>query len=126
MSDETFKVGAISWHDLTIENAAAARDFYQEVIGWQATAQPMGDYDDFNMNSSDEQETVAGICHARGANANMPPQWIIYVNVANVEKSALRCQELGGKVIDGPRKMGPYNFCVIQDPEGAVLGLISK
>ncbi|MFB3107254.1 MAG: hypothetical protein ACE1ZA_20350, partial [Pseudomonadales bacterium] len=39
---------------------------------------------------------VAGICHARGSNANLPPQWLIYINVADVDKSVQRCVEMGG------------------------------
>jgi predicted enzyme related to lactoylglutathione lyase len=68
---------------------------------------------------------VAGICHARGANASLPVQWLVYVQVENVEASARRAQELGGSVVDGPRGMGSFQFCVIRDPAGAVLALVS-
>ena len=128
MSDKTqptSRTGAIEWHDLTVENAAAIRDFYCSVVGWEAGAVSMGDYDDFNIKLPDNGETVAGICHARGSNANLPPQWLIYVRVNSVIDSAERCQQLGGSVLDGPRPMGGSQFCVIRDPEGAVLALLS-
>src|SRR5207237_1350454 len=57
----------------------------------------------------------AGICHARGENARVPPQWLIYIAVADVAASAARCEALGGRVLDGPRPMGSHQFCVIQD-----------
>ncbi len=115
-------LGSIVWHDLTVPNAVAVRDFYAAVIGWTHSPVSMGDYDDYCMNQPGE--TVAGICHARGPNANVPPQWLIYVNVADVTAAARRCTELGGAVLDGPRVMGGQHFCVIRDPAGAVLGLI--
>ncbi len=85
----------------------------------------MGDYNDFDIKTPESGETVTGICHTRGTNANIPPQWLVYVNVADVDGSAARCLERGGKVLDGPRMMGSYHFCVIQDPAGSVIGLVS-
>lgn len=119
-------VGSITWTDLTVKDAKAVRDFYSKVVGWKASSVNMGGYNDFNMNLSGSSETVAGICHARGPNAKLPPQWLIYITVADVQKSAQRCLKLGGTIIDGPRPMGEYRFCVIKDPAGAVAALISK
>ena len=50
----------------------------------------------------------------------------MYVRVEDVEKSANKCKESGGNVLEGPRSMGSSQFCVIQDPEGAVLALMSE
>jgi len=117
------KVGEILWRDLTVKNATQVRDFYQQVVGWTSTGQSMGEYDDFNMISPTSGQTVAGVCHARGVNADVPPQWLMYVIVEDVDASARKCTELGGKVIAGPRMMGGGRFCVIQDPAGAVCAL---
>lgn len=116
------QVGSIAWHDLTVKNAEAVKDFYCKVVGWTASPLDMGGYADFCMQPPGG-ETVAGICHARGVNAKIPPQWLIYITVADVEESAKRCMELGGKVLDGPRTVGNGRFCVIQDPAGAVAAL---
>ena len=66
---------------------------------------------------------MAGICHARGSNANLPAQWLMYVVVEDVEASARHCVELGGELLDGPRELGGGRFCVIRDPAGAVCAL---
>lgn len=116
-------VGTITWHDLAVPEAEAVRQFYGEVVGWTSTAQDMGGYADYNMNLPDGGATVAGVCHTRGPNAKLPPQWLIYITVADVDASAKRCHELGGKVLDGPRSLGKGRFCVIQDPAGAVAAL---
>jgi len=49
----------------------------------------------------------------------------MYVRVTDVSESIERCEKLGGKIVDGPRRMGNQRFCVIKDPAGAVLGLLS-
>lgn len=122
----TPKVGTILWHDLTVEHAESVRDFYSQVVGWEHKPHAMGDYDDYEMLDPESGETVVGVCHARGTNANVPPQWLTYVQVADVAVSAKRCEALGGTVLDGPRKMGAADFCVVRDPAGAVLALMSS
>lgn len=117
-------IGSIAWHDLTVPDAAAVRDFYSAVVGLSSERVSQGDYDDFNMNRSDTGETVAGICHTRGANANVPPQWLLYFIVEDIDASVKKCLELGGKVVDDRRSPGGgHNMCVIQDPAGAVAAL---
>jgi predicted enzyme related to lactoylglutathione lyase len=117
--------GSIDWHDLTVADASRVRDFYAEVVGWTTSSTSMGDYNDFNMHDSGGN-IVAGICHARGSNARLPPQWLCYVTIANLDASVAACTRLGGSVIDGPRTIGADSVCVIRDPAGAVLALYQK
>ena len=126
MSDgQTPAVGTIVWQDLTVPDAEGIRDFYSAVIGWKMKPLSVGDYNDFTVHPQDEaDDPIAGICHALGENSDVPPQWLMYVYVEDVAASAARCVAQGGKIVAGPRKMGDSDFCVIQDPAGAVLGLI--
>ena len=57
---------------------------------------------------------------------NLPAQWLLYVNVDDIDSSLRRAVELGGHLINGPRKMGKNRFCVIRDPAGAVMALINE
>lgn len=118
------EVGSITWTDLTVPDAEAVKGFYSEVAGWRFEAVAMGGYSDFNMLAPDSGRCVAGICHARGGNADIPAQWLVYITVADVEASAARCRELGGAVLVGPKGLGGMGrFCVIRDPAGAVAAL---
>jgi predicted enzyme related to lactoylglutathione lyase len=84
----------------------------------------MGDYEDFCMNVPAGGETVAGICHARGANASLPPVWLIYITVADLNESLRQCEAAGGKVLAPVREYaGQGRYAIIQDPAGAVAGL---
>lgn len=116
-------VGTIGWRDLTVENAEETRDFYQAVVGWRPDPVDMGDYSDFSMFSSESGECVSGICHARGVNADLPPQWLIYIVVEDVAASAATCEAMGGEILSGPKKSGQSHLCVIRDPAGAVCAL---
>ena len=117
-------IGNIEWQDLTIVDAKQVGSFYSQVVGWQIEPVSMGDYDDYNVNNA-SGDTVAGVCHARGYNQTMPAQWLLYVRVADVEVSAAKTVELGGKVIVPCKAMGKDQMCVIEDPAGAVIALVS-
>jgi len=116
-------IGKIGWFDLTVADAPAIRDFYSQVVGWKSEDIGMGKYSDFNMKMPESGEAAAGICRARGDNAGKPSQWLIYITVANVDKSAEACRDNGGTVIVGPKAMGGGKFCVIEDPNGSVAAL---
>ncbi len=116
--------GTICWTDLTVPDAEGVRDFYRAVVGWEAAPEDIGDGDsDYNMLVPATGTAAAGICHARGPNADVPAHWLIYIVVDDVDASAARCVELGGAVVAGPRDTGTGRFCVIRDPAGAVCAL---
>ncbi len=117
--------GTFAWHDLTVDNADEVRDFYAAVLGWEAQDVPMGDYADYGMAASNGQ-AVAGVCHARGSNAGLPPVWLSYVLVADLDTALTAARESGGQVVNGPRSMGVDRMAVIEDPAGAALALWEK
>jgi predicted enzyme related to lactoylglutathione lyase len=117
------KPGTITWHDLTVKDAAGVRDFYSAVVGWKHEAVAMDGCEDFAMIAPSTGEQVAGICHAVGVNKDLPPQWLMYVIVADIEASARKCTQLGGAVLLAPRPLMDGRFCVIRDPAGAACAL---
>jgi uncharacterized protein len=120
------EIGAVCWTDLTVPDAERVADFYRQVVGWTSVPVDMASYRDYCMNTPETGRTVAGICHARGVNADLPPVWLIYIVVADVDESAAACRRYGGEVLAGPRELGEHGrFCVIRDPTGAIAALIS-
>ncbi|MFK7846293.1 MAG: VOC family protein [Rhodothermales bacterium] len=127
--DPASHVGYIAWLDLTVSDASATRDFYQQVVDWPAQDVEMEDasgrYADYNMLGGDG-EPAAGVCHARGVNLGIPPVWMIYLPVGDLAESLRRVEEEGGKIIKATRGSdGEYASAVIQDPVGACLALAS-
>lgn len=123
-------MGCIAWLDLSVTHASTLRDFYQQVVGWSVEAVDMthdgASYPDFNMIAGDGKP-AAGICHARGANASLPPQWLIYLPVGDLGESLGRVREEGGEIVQ--EVMGDDGvpaYAVIRDPVGAFFGLLSS
>jgi predicted enzyme related to lactoylglutathione lyase len=99
------------------------RDFYRRVVGWKTENVPMGGYDDYGMIPRGEKMMVAGVCNARGVNTDLPPVWLLYVVVRNLDRSVKAARRLGGKVIAPPRAMGSGKMAVLRDPAGAHIAL---
>jgi predicted enzyme related to lactoylglutathione lyase len=121
-------VGRISWLDLTVSDAPATRDFYRQVVGWSVQEIEMEDngerYADYTM-LDEAGSSVAGICHARGANTGLPPVWMIYLPVGDLAESLRRVQAEGGKVVKAmPGTDGAYVYAAVQDAVGVYLALM--
>ncbi|MFD1621335.1 VOC family protein [Thalassotalea marina] len=119
------KIGHMAWLDLSVGNADQVKSFYQEVIGWQSSEVSMGDYNDYAM-LTDEGEAVAGICHAKGCNIDIPPAWLPYFLVENIEQAAQAVQDKGGSMVTEIKSMGDDKYAVIKDPAGAVCAIYQK
>ena len=126
MSDaEKQPSGTIIGFDLTVPDAESIRDFYAAVVGWRSEPFDMGGYADYFMQSPESGQTVAGIVHARGENADMPPQWLTYVVVDDLDASLRQCEEGRGTIVTAVKGgEGGSRYCVIQDPAGAYLALM--
>lgn len=120
MSNE---IGKIGWMDITVDDADGVRDFYSKVVGWQVEEVGMGDYSDYTMTMPASGGAVAGICHARGSNADLPGGWLMYIVVADVNASAQACEDNGGRIVVEPRGLAGGQFCIIEDPSGATAAL---
>jgi uncharacterized protein len=121
-------VGRIAWLDLTIADASASCDFYQQVIGWAVQHVEMEDngerYADYTM-LDEASRPVAGICHARGVNSGLPPVWMLYLPVGDLAESVRRVAKEGGAVIKLVRgEDGTDGYAAVQDPMGVYLALV--
>ena len=119
--------GTISWADLTVPDATAVRDFYQAVVGWAVSDVEMGGYSDFAMHPEPGGPMVAGICHARGGNADLPPVWLVYITVTDLDASLAAGAAGGGSILGGARSAGPgARYAIIRDPAGAACALFER
>jgi predicted enzyme related to lactoylglutathione lyase len=117
------KPGTVGWMDLTVPNAKDVAAFYRDVAGHELGEIDMGGYSDYVLTAS-TGAPAGGVCHARGENANMPPVWMVYFTVVDLEASLAKVEASGGKIRIPTRDMGGMGrFAVIEDPAGAIAAL---
>jgi hypothetical protein len=120
MNEDSFKHGAFGWNELMTTDVEAAKRFYTSLFGWETE----------DMNNTGMKYTtvkvdgkeVAGMMALPEEVAAMPPAWGCYITVADVDDTAAKVESLGGKLLRPPEDIPNVGrFCVIQDPQGAVL-----
>jgi predicted enzyme related to lactoylglutathione lyase len=128
--------GAFCWNELATTDLDAAQNFYRTLLGWEIKegTVPGGGmrYSEIvvggrhvgGMYSINEANEACGE-GAEGASELPPPNWRIYVAVDDVDASAAKVKELGGKVCVEPMDISVGRFCVVNDPAGATISLIT-
>jgi predicted enzyme related to lactoylglutathione lyase len=108
------------WNELQTPDPEAARNFYAAVFGWAYDVDGNG-----YVACKENERVMAGMMQMPESMSEVPPNWSIYFLVEDVGVSAARAQELGANVIVPPSPAGDIgNFCVLQDPQGAVFSII--
>lgn len=117
-------LGSFVWCELMTTDTAAAASFYGKVVGWTpAPFAPDGSYTVFNTPKG---TGAAGLMLLPDDAKKMgaPPNWMMYVGTPNVDSTALRIAQLGGRVLKQPENIpNTGRFAVVQDPYGATFGI---
>jgi predicted enzyme related to lactoylglutathione lyase len=119
--------GSLSWTELYTSDAAAAKEFYGGVFGWQFGDMELpggaGTYSLITPAGLSEERTQGGIMGLRTedlALANGRPYWHPVFDVADCDAAVARVTESGGSVQMGPEDAeGVGRMAVCLDPSNA-------
>ena len=125
MKEDLLKHGSFSWFELMTNDVEGANKFYTSLFGWGTKDMSMGEagtYTIFDVNGED----TAGMMAIPAEAAGMPPAWSVYITVDDVDATAAKAEELGGKIVRPPTDIPEVGrFCVMTDPQGAYICAIS-
>jgi predicted enzyme related to lactoylglutathione lyase len=120
-----YKHGAFCWHEVATRDAPGAKQFYRDVFGYDLDDQEIpgggGTYTMLRAGGGD----VAGLYEMSGETfEGVPPHWMPYVWVDDVDATAAKAGELGGSIAAEPMDIpGVGRMAVIEDPTGAVISI---
>ncbi len=123
--DATQTHGAFSWNELMTPDPQAAIAFYGALFGWTGEDVDMGTGPYHLLKRGDT--AVAGVMGMPpDAPPGTPPMWGAYVTVDDIDATARRCTELGGRVLMPPTDIPSVGrMAVLQDPQGAVISAMT-
>jgi predicted enzyme related to lactoylglutathione lyase len=112
------------WMELVTRDPERARSFYGQVFGWT--------FEDFEQEARTYvliragDRPVGGILQqGTESDAARSAQWIGMMSVSGVEQAATRAADAGATTIIPPGKLrGRGTVAVLNDPEGALFGII--
>jgi predicted enzyme related to lactoylglutathione lyase len=116
-------VGKAVWNDLVTQDLEVARRFYGELFGWtfEQTTAPTGQP---YLLARSGGIFVAGMVAVNSPAKNVVlSRWLPYISVSDVDASLARATAGGATVLVGARDVSLGRVAVIEDKEGAVLGL---
>lgn len=121
------EIGDASWHELTTTDAEAAMKFYSEVFAWQPSEVmdmgEMGKYRMFNRPVG----MLGGMMNRPPQMSDVPPYWMIYFRVPDINAAVDRVKANGGQILNGPMEVPGGDWIVnAMDPQGAMFSLHAK
>ncbi|NDJ33057.1 MAG: VOC family protein [Chloroflexi bacterium] len=114
--------GAMVWNELNTTDAEAAKTFYGELLGW--TFHKMADMDYWVIDNQGRGN--GGIMEITEDMGDMPPAWMVYFTVEDVDAAFKRVKELGGSTITEVMEGPGMRFVVAADPAGAAFYLMES
>jgi predicted enzyme related to lactoylglutathione lyase len=120
MSDHATAVGStFIWHECNVPDAAAAKAFYTNLLGWGTSDMDMGPMGTYTMFMKGEQ-AIGGIMPTVGDMADVPPHWSIYIAVDDVDAKASQAESLGAKIVVPAFDVPTVGrMALVSDPQGA-------
>jgi predicted enzyme related to lactoylglutathione lyase len=108
-----------AWVELSSSDAAASRDFYGKLFGWQVEVSPDPQYGGYAIAKTGGQD-VAGIGPTQSP--QQPTAWTMYIGTEDVDALANKVQQAGGTVVAPPFDVGDQGrMATFQDPSGAFI-----
>lgn len=111
--------GALVWNELSSPDLDASSAFYGALFGWSVAP--------FEGSPEPYLSIKVGEANNGGIRPlsppGVPPNWLVYFGVSDVEQALARVGELGGSTIAGPIDIQIAKIAVVSDPQGAVFAL---
>ena len=120
--------GDMTWHELNTTDHVAAWPFYSQLFDWNVTEEmDMGpDVGVYKMYQRTGAEgSMGGMCSAV-KDGSMPPHWLYYTSVDDIDATIERVKSRGGSVVHGPMEVpGGDRVAQCLDPQGITFALHS-
>lgn len=114
--------GMFVWRELATSDVDGALRFYGELAGWKAKQvdMPNGAYHLLHVG----EKQVGGLM-ALAPGVDMPPYWMSYLSVPDVDAAVSTATRLGGEVVWGPLDVESIGrMATIVDPRGGAFSVM--
>jgi predicted enzyme related to lactoylglutathione lyase len=114
----------LCWAEHMTGDRTKSQAFYEGLFGWMTQGMEMGETGTYHMMGYSPEQMCCGMMEISPEMGPVPPHWLPYIQVDDLDAVMRKASDLGGKiavpVTDIP---GGSRFSVLQDPQGARLGV---
>jgi len=122
--------GEFCWTEIASGDSDKCKAFYTKVFGWKFKQSNSSEgefaYDEFTTSSGDSYPAggLYQISAAMCGDDELPPHFLTYVAVDDVDMYAAKAKELGGNVLKGPDDIpNTGRFAILSDTAGAMFAI---
>lgn len=115
--------GSMCWSEVNSTHAEQNAAFYSTVFDLAQHKLDTPDHTYFTLH--DGEPAVAGVMQMDANWGNVPPHWMPYFAVDNLEAANAVVKKHGGKIMHGPIASPYGSIMVAQDPQGATLSYMA-
>jgi len=122
---EKHSPGSFCWIELATSHQGGAKNFYTTLFNWTVNDFPMGPEGVYSIFQLQGRDAAAGYTmREEQRSQGIPPNWLLYVAVADADAATKRASELGGNVCVSSFDVGEMGrMAVLQDPTGAAFAV---
>jgi uncharacterized protein len=133
----SMKPGAVAWFELATPSPEPAREFYSALLGWRFTQE--GSYIVITQSGSkvggvvrlegdwEDHAFLAAIGQAPEEKWEVPPHWMVYFPVRDIEGIVRKAEYLGARVTSRPAMLHTFgHFAVLRDPQAAYFCVLAR
>ena len=120
--------GSFVWNELYTRDVEAAKAFYAATLGWTFEGSPMAHQNRTYWIAKIDGKPVAGILDMRGiVPDHVPPHWLGYLEVDDVDRRIAEAGKHGGHVIREPFDVPNFGrIAIAADATGAAMAWITS
>jgi predicted enzyme related to lactoylglutathione lyase len=117
--------GTLCWADLSTSDVKRASEFYSGLFSWEIAA---GENDKSGyLHIKNGEHFIGGIPPSEYRQPGVPPHWLAYFWVNDVDASAAKAKQLGAKLLLDPTSIENVGrMAVVSDPQGAVFAIFNS
>jgi hypothetical protein len=119
---EPSKAGEFCWNELLTSDNMAAFNFYSQLFGWKILDDmDMGAMGVYRIFGIGERQMGGMMTLPKGA--PMPPTWMYYTEITDLDAAVDRAKSVGAKLMNGPMDVPGGRMAQLMDPQGAAFAL---
>lgn len=123
----TDKQGDFIWYELMTGDAAAAKQFYGPLLGWEFGGGDIPDMEYHHITKDGVEIGGIMLLTDEMSAGGAQPMWAGYVAVDDVDKSAEQAAAKGATILVGPRDIPDVGrFAMIMDPQGVPIYIMKS
>ena len=111
--------GALVWNELASPDLDASSAFYSNLFDWEIA--PFEGSPTPYLSIKNGGRSNGGIREL--SPPGVPPHWLVYFGVQDIDAALAKVEELGGTKMAGPIDIQMAKIGIVRDPQGAMLAL---